>query len=74
MVERVSCVYGLMPVYQYSVRISVLRWSAGGIPGAGKSHLRFHHRPLCCLPFASCTGKDTVTFQPSGNLIHAESF
>ena len=24
--------------------------------------------------FSSCTGKDTVTFQPSGNLIHAESF
>ena len=28
----------------------------------------------CVPPFSSCTGKDTITFQPSGNLIHAESF
>ena len=28
----------------------------------------------CVLPFSSGTGKDTVTFQPGGNLIHAESF
>ena len=28
----------------------------------------------CVSPFSSCTGKDTVTFQPGGNLINAEPF
>ena len=28
----------------------------------------------CVPPFSSCTGKNTVTLQSSGNLIHAESF
>lgn len=28
----------------------------------------------CVLPFSFGSGKDTVTFQPSGNLINAESF
>ena len=29
---------------------------------------------VCVPPFSSGTGKNTVTFQPGGNLIHAESF
>ena len=28
----------------------------------------------CVSPFSSCTGKDTVTLQPSGNFIYVESF
>ena len=28
----------------------------------------------CVSPFSSCTGKNTVTLQSGGNLIHAEPF